>query len=115
MGNLNCIWQGDANESIIMLLDAAEVPAKVTNLTGPETLSVRRIGEYFGAKFGQKPVFAGEEARTALLNNASRWHAEHGMPAVSARRVMDWLAHWVEQGLPTLNKPTHFQTRDGKF
>jgi len=29
--------------------------------------------------------------------------------------MLQWVAHWVMIGGPTLEKPTHFETRDGKF
>jgi hypothetical protein len=29
--------------------------------------------------------------------------------------MIDWAADWVEQGGASLNKPTHFSTRDGKY
>jgi hypothetical protein len=29
--------------------------------------------------------------------------------------MLDWIADWVERGAETLNKPTHFETRDGRF
>jgi len=28
---------------------------------------------------------------------------------------MEWTAKWLAQGGATLNKPTHFEARDGKF
>jgi hypothetical protein len=29
--------------------------------------------------------------------------------------MIEWIANWIRAGGPALNKPTHFQTRDGKF
>jgi hypothetical protein len=29
--------------------------------------------------------------------------------------MIEWTANWIKQGGATLGKPTHFQTRDGKF
>ncbi|MEN6537062.1 MAG: epimerase, partial [Bryobacteraceae bacterium] len=34
---------------------------------------------------------------------------------VSAEQLIDWTANWIKIGGPTLNKPTHFEVRDGKF
>ena len=93
----------------------AQNPAVALNLTGPETISVRRFAGRFGEKFGIEPQFTGTEAQTALLNDAGACHARFGYPRVPLDRIVDWVAHWVKIGGTTLNKPTHFQTRDGKF
>jgi hypothetical protein len=29
--------------------------------------------------------------------------------------MIEWIANWIRDGGAALNKPTHFQTRDGKF
>jgi hypothetical protein len=29
--------------------------------------------------------------------------------------MIGWIADWQLRGGPTLGKPTHFQTRDGRF
>jgi hypothetical protein len=34
---------------------------------------------------------------------------------VSAQQVIHWIADWTKRGGTTLKKPTHFETRDGKF
>ncbi len=115
MGNLNCIWQGDANATVIRALEIADTPPTVLNLTGPEILSVRRVAEDFGEFLGAEPEFDGEEAPTALLSNAARCFQRFGYPSVSARQVIEWTAHWIKIGGANLGKPTHFQTRDGKF
>jgi nucleoside-diphosphate-sugar epimerase len=115
MGAMNCIWQGDANTAIIQSLELAEAPPRVLNLTGPETLSLRRVAGEFGRLFDLEAEYTGEEAETALLNNAADCFKLYGLPKVNAYRIMEWIAHWVKKGNPTLSKPTHFQTRNGKF
>ena len=30
-------------------------------------------------------------------------------------QAVQWVAHWVKSNGRTLNKPSHFETRDGKF
>jgi len=37
------------------------------------------------------------------------------MPSVKPSQMIGWIAHWIEQDGLMLGKPTHFQTRDGKF
>lgn len=115
MGYVNVIWQGDANEMAIRALLHCETPAKVVNITGPETASVRWIAEAFGNLFEKQPVFTGEEQPTALLSNASESFRLFGQPRVTLEQMIALLADWVKQGGKTINKPTHFQEREGQF
>jgi len=115
MGNANVIWQGDANSVCLRSFALCQSPPFVLNLTGPETVSVQRVATRFGEIFGVAPVFEGQEAQTALLNNASRCHQIFGYPRVSLDQVIEWTAEWIGAGGATLNKPTHFEARDGKF
>jgi len=52
---------------------------------------------------------------TALLSNATKAHQLLGSPTITPREMMDWIANWIKRGGVMLNRPTHFQTRDGKF
>ncbi len=115
MGHVNVLWQGDANDAILRGLEHCATPPYLLNLTGPEVLSVRTLAEAFGEKLGKAPIFQGEEQPDALLNNAARFVRDFGPPAVSLKTMIDWVSHWVRIGGETLNKPTHFETRDGKF
>src|SRR3954463_5250465 len=72
MGYVNVIWQRDANSACLRSLGHCQSPPLVLNLTGPETLSVRRVAEEFGQRFGVDPVFEFEESPTALLSNAGQ-------------------------------------------
>jgi nucleoside-diphosphate-sugar epimerase len=114
-GFVNVIWQGDANSVCLRSLQLCTSPPALLNMTGPEILSVREIASRFGQLFGITPVFEGKEAETALLNNASRCHDRFGRPSVPVATLIEWTAHWIRIGGPTLNKPTHFEARDGKF
>jgi len=115
MAAVNVIWQGDANSVALRSLTLSQSPPLVLNLTGPETLSVRAVAELFGEIFGKKLIIEGDEAPTALLSNAARCHRLLGFPSVTARQIIDWTAHWIRIGGPTLGKPTHFESRDGRF
>lgn len=114
-GFVNVIWQGDANEIAIRALHHCDVPAKLLNVTGPETISVKWLAEQFGALLGKTPTFLNEPLPTALLSNASLAHQLFGYPRVTLRQMIELTARWVQQGGKTLNKPTHFQERAGKF
>lgn len=115
MGAANVIWQGDANSVALRSFPHATAPAAFLNLTGPETLSVRRIAETIGRHLGVTPEFIGTESTDALLNNAQRCHRLFGYPTVTPDEMMEWTAHWIGMGGSTLNKPTHFEARDGRF
>lgn len=115
MGNVNVIWQGDANEYAIRSLLHTGHPPKIVNVTGPETLSVRWIAKEFGKRLGQVVSFVNEEDSKALLNNASHAHKLFGYPKVSIEDMLDMVAEWVEINGETHNKPTHFQEREGVF
>lgn len=114
-GYVNVIWQGDANEYALRCLRQCSSPAAVLNVTGPQTVSVRKLAETFAKRFGKKARFSNSEAPTALLSNASRAVTLFGEPLVSLEQMIDWTAGWVEQGGETLDKPTHFQERKGNF
>lgn len=115
MGNVNVIWQGDANAVALRAFAHCQSPPLILNVTGPETVSVRYLASCFGIRFNKSPRFEGEEAETALLSNASRCHQLFGYPRVSLGEMIEWIAEWVRIGGTTLHKPTHFEVRDGKF
>ncbi|HWE95137.1 MAG TPA: NAD-dependent epimerase/dehydratase family protein [Tepidisphaeraceae bacterium] len=115
MGNLNAIWQADANAAAIRAFEHVASPPLVLNLTGPETLSIRTLCEELGRHLGKQPTFLGSESPSAYLNNAALCHDLFGYPTVGIRQLLAWTADWVNRGGDTLGKPTHFETRDGKF
>ena len=112
---VNVIWQGDANSVCLRSFAHCQSPPLLLNLTGPETLSVRHIAEEFGRRFGVRPAFSSEEMPTALLSNAAKAHQMFGYPTVTISEMIDWTAAWISSGGARLNKPTHFEVRDGKF
>jgi nucleoside-diphosphate-sugar epimerase len=115
MGYYNVIWQGDANAMAIASLARASSPPFVFNLAGPEELSVRATCEELARLMGRTVTFTGREAADALLSNGTRGWTLFGRPRVDASRVIAWVADWVSRGGASLDKPTHFESRDGKF
>ena len=116
MGHVNVIWQGDANAMALRsLLHASADPALALNVTGPETATIRALAQRFGELLGREPVLTGVEAETALLSNAARAHALFGYPEVPLETLIRWVAGWLGTGGRLLNKPTHYETRDGKY
>jgi nucleoside-diphosphate-sugar epimerase len=114
-GWFNCIWQGDANEVILRALALAESPAAPWNLTSPNLLRVREVAERLGELLGTPPQFTGQESETALLNNSAKLCSVLGEPPTPLEAVLRWTAHWVKSGGRSLNKPTHFEARDGRY
>lgn len=115
MGHVNVIWQGDANEIALRAFQHCAVPAKLLNVTGPETAPVQWIAGEFGKLFAESPIFTGEEQATALLSNASESFRLFGYPRVGLKQMIQLLARWIKEGGKTINKETHFQERKGKF
>ncbi len=113
---VNVIWQRDANAWCLRSFAHSQSPPFILNITGSETLSVRDIAMEFGKHFGIEPTFVSdEEGSTALLSDASQAATLFGRPTVSPTELVEFTAQWIRQGGVLLNKPTHFQTRDGKF
>lgn len=115
MGHVNILWQGDANEMAIRSLHHCSVPAKILNIAGPETASVKVLAEEFGVLLKKKPIFVQEEQSTALLSNATESYRLFGRQNVSLPQMMELIAQWIREGGKILNKPTHFQERQGHF
>lgn len=116
MGWFNTLWQGDANEALLRGLALCESPARLLNVTGPETLSVRQAASDLAERMGcPPPIFEGEAAPVALLSDAARCRHLLGPPRVAADTLLQWTAEWVSRGLPTLQKPTRFEVADGQF
>jgi nucleoside-diphosphate-sugar epimerase len=115
MGYVNVIWQGDANAMALAALANVAVPAQVINIAGPEKLSLREVCQQFGQRMGKPVTFSGVEADTALLNNGTSTHTRYGPPRVSALQMIDWITDWIQRGGESLDKPTHFQNREGRF
>jgi hypothetical protein len=99
----------------LLAFGCVESPARVLNITGPEIVSTRWAAERFAGLFGMKVALTGNESPEALLNNAALAHRLFGKPCVGVEQMIDWIAAWVKHGGACLDKPTHFDSRDGKF
>jgi nucleoside-diphosphate-sugar epimerase len=115
MGYFNVIWQADANAMALAALMHASSPPLVVNLAGPEELSVRATCLELGRLLGTDVSFTGHEADDALLSNGARGWALLGAPRVDTARLLAWTADWVRRGGASLDKPTHFESRTGRF
>ena len=109
------IWQGSANEMAIRGLLRATSPATVMNITGPETVSIKKAAIELGEYLGKEPIFENECGNDAYINDASLAMETFGYPSVSAKTLIRWQAEWILDGGRALNKPTHFEERKGNY
>ncbi len=115
MGHLNTIWQTDANAMTLLAFDHLASPPQLLNITGPEPLSVREVAARFGELMNKRVAIRGTESPTALLANATKAVRLFGPLQVGVEPMLRWIADWVMRGGSSLGKPTHFESRDGKF
>jgi nucleoside-diphosphate-sugar epimerase len=115
MGYVNVIWQGDANSVALRCLAHATTPTTPINVTGPEAVEIRWLAAEFGKLLGKVPKLTGQEAPTGWLNDSSRMVKEFGRPAVPLPKMIEWTAAWLARDMATLDKPTHYEVRDGKY
>jgi nucleoside-diphosphate-sugar epimerase len=114
MGHANVIWQGDANDWALRALAHCTHPTSGLNVSGP-AVRIRDLAEGLARRLGVAPQFSGREAGTAWLVDTGAAQRLFGPPAVSIETLLDWTADWVARGLPSLDKPTHYEARDGSY
>jgi nucleoside-diphosphate-sugar epimerase len=114
-GHFNCLWQGDANSQVLRALRHATSPTAPLNVSGPETVSVRAAATALAERLGKKVAFTGSEAATGWLVNTAEAARLFGYPLVPLGLLIDWTADWIARGGASLDKPTHFDVRDGQF
>jgi dTDP-4-dehydrorhamnose reductase len=114
-GHVNVIWQGDACAQALRTLVHCTTPTTPLNVSGPQTLSVRALAHEFAARFGRAANIVGREAPTAWLTDTRRAQRLFGPPDVSLETMLDWTADWVARNMPSLDKPTKFEVRDGRY
>ncbi len=115
IGSANVIWQSEANAVSLQSLLVAESPPRVLNIAGPEFFRIRDVSERLAEQLNKRVRFVGTEAVDALLSNATRSHRLFQRPTVSLDQMIRWTADWIARGGEDLGKPTHFESRDGKY
>jgi nucleoside-diphosphate-sugar epimerase len=115
MGYFNAIWQGDANAMALAALDHASTPASIVNIAGREEVSVRGAAAELARRLNVEVAFTGCEAKDALLSNGSRGWTLLGEPRIGMAQLLPWTADWIRRGGEHLGKPTHFESRTGRF
>ena len=114
MGYANVIWQGEANDWTLRSLAHCTTPTSALNLSG-QKIRIRDVAVAVGKKLGVDPILTGTEAQTAWLIDSTEAYRLFGPPQVSLEQMIDWTADWVAHGGKSLNKPTHYEARDGKY
>ena len=114
-GHCNVIWQGDAIEFGLRALAHCTTPTSPLNISGAQHTSVRDLARAFGERFGRDARFRASEALTAWLVDTRQARLLLGEPRVTVATMVDWCADWLRRDMPTLDKPTHFDVRDGKY
>jgi len=115
MGYVNVIWQRDAIAHSIQALNHVAAPPFILNVTGPDILRVRDLATSFGEVLGTEVTIEGVEEELGWLSDSSKACDLFGQPEVSIDEMVAWTAAWLQSGGASLGKPTHFETRDGKY
>ena len=115
MNVFNFIWLGDACARAIQCLQHVANPPKLLNVTGAEKVTLKDAAERFGKIFGKAPLLTGTPAKEAWHSDASESLRLFGPTTVSLDQLIGMIADHLRVGGKLLGKPTHFETRDGKF
>ncbi|MCY3748815.1 MAG: NAD(P)-dependent oxidoreductase [Chloroflexi bacterium] len=115
MSTASVIWQGDACDLILRTLEHSAAPPLTLNVSGLEAIRIREVGGELGRLLGVEPEFEGTESDSALFVDCGRMAELVGEPMTPLGTVLGWTADWLRAGGRTLDKPTHFEVRDGKF
>lgn len=113
-GYANVIWQGEANERCLRALRQCTTPTSGLNLSG-SMISIRGAAQGLARRLGRDVQFTGQESPTAWLVDCTEANRLWGPVSIGLERLLDWTADWVQRGQPTLDKPTHFEVRDGHY
>jgi nucleoside-diphosphate-sugar epimerase len=114
-GFFNVIWQPDANAMALQSLEHTGSPAAILNVTGPDVTPVREVCIHYGEIMNREVQFTGTESERAFLNNSAKAFKLFGEPSTTVDEMIDLVAQWVMRDGISHGKPTHFETRDGKF
>jgi len=115
MGHVNVIWQGDANAVALRCLAQATTPTTPINVTGPETIEVRWLAGEFGKCWAKTPSLPAIRRRPGWLNDSRRMVKEFGSPFRAARQDDRVDGRLARPRHGTINKPTHYEVRDGQY
>ena len=103
-----------ADETTLVIRDGKRLRAVPANRKGEPAL-LRHAAERLGQLLQKELIVVGTEDPEALLSNAQRAFRLFGYPTIPVDRLLEGIAAWVQRGGEFLDKPTHFESRDGRF
>ena len=115
MGHVNVIWQGDANSQALRALSACAAPTSGLNVSGAAPTRIRDAATALGERLGIAPLLVGAESATAWLVDTTAARRLFGPPEIPVATLVDWTADWASRGLPSLERATHYEVRDGHY
>lgn len=115
MGHVNQLWQGDANKYLARSFPLCSSPTTILNMAGPNVLSVREIANSMSQQLDREPLFVGKESEAALIGKSGKLFEKLGRPDISEEQILEWVVHWISNGGCSLNKPTGYESRTGRF
>jgi nucleoside-diphosphate-sugar epimerase len=115
VSHLNLIWQQDANAFALQSLKLCQSPAVKLNVSSTKIFSVQQIALDFGKIFNKTPIFKNKPGGIGFICNTSKYQKLLGDPKTSLEQMIKWTAAWIKQDGKTIDKPTHFEEKDGKY
>ena len=115
MSTASVIWQGDSCDLILRTLAHTSAPPLTLNVSGLAPIGIRDVAVALGELLGVEPELEGVESDSALFVDCRRMAELVGEPMTPLGTVLGWTADWLRAGGRTLDKPTHFEVRDGRF
>jgi hypothetical protein len=100
---------------IIRSLALAMAPPRPLNLVGSLHHKLLDIALRFGELLKKEVQFVGVEGNSAFLSDNTQLLKNLGDPPTPIELVMQWTANWITSGGQILNKPTHFEVKDGGY
>lgn len=111
---VNVIWQGDANRLALRALTVASVPSQALNVTGP-VVTVRALATRLARLAGCELQVSGTEHVDALIANVDALTKAMPYDGMPLDWLLQWTVDWIRGGGRLLDKPTHFEVRDGRY
>ncbi len=115
---VNVIWQGDANRLALRALTCArpctETPAVALNITGP-VIPIRELAARVAHYAGRAVTFTGVEGADALTANVDALACALPHDPLPLDTLCAWAVGWIQSKGRLLQKPTHYEVRDGRF